>query len=48
LTPADVLGDTELRHGNWLVGAGIGRASGDTTAGVMIGVGVGMMLDIMN
>jgi hypothetical protein len=31
-----------------LVGAGIGRASGDTTTGVLIGSGVGMMIDIMD
>ena len=31
-----------------LVGAGIGRASGDTAAGAMIGAGVGMMIDIMD
>lgn len=31
-----------------LVGAGIGRAAGDTTTGVLIGSGVGMMIDIMN
>jgi hypothetical protein len=31
-----------------LVGGGIGRASGDTTTGVMIGAGIGMMIDIMN
>jgi outer membrane murein-binding lipoprotein Lpp len=31
-----------------LVGAGIGRAAGDTTTGVLIGTGVGMMIDIMN
>jgi len=31
-----------------LVGAGIGRAAGDTTTGVLIGSGVGMMIDIMD
>jgi len=31
-----------------LVGAGIGRASGDTTTGVLIGSGIGMMFDIMD
>ena len=31
-----------------LVGAGIGRASGDTTTGVLIGSGIGMMIDIMD
>lgn len=31
-----------------LIGAGIGRASGDTTTGVLIGGGVGMMIDIMD
>jgi len=31
-----------------LVGAGIGRASGDTTTGVLIGSGIGMMVDIMD
>lgn len=31
-----------------LVGAGIGRASGDTTTGVLIGSGVGMMIDMMD
>lgn len=31
-----------------LIGAGIGRASGDTTTGVLIGSGVGMMIDIMD
>lgn len=31
-----------------LVGAGIGRAAGDTTTGVLIGSGVGMMIDIIN
>jgi len=31
-----------------LVGAGIGRAAGDTTTGVLIGSGVGMMIDMMN
>lgn len=29
-----------------LVGAGIGRAAGDTTTGALIGTGVGMMIDI--
>jgi hypothetical protein len=28
-----------------LIGAGIGRATGDTTAGVLIGSGIGMMID---
>jgi len=32
----------------FLVGAGIGRAAGDTTTGVLIGSGVGMMIDIMD
>lgn len=31
-----------------LVGAGIGRATGDTTTGVLIGSGIGMMIDIMD
>jgi hypothetical protein len=31
-----------------LVGAGIGRAAGDTTTGLLIGSGVGMMIDVMN
>jgi hypothetical protein len=31
-----------------LVGAGIGRAAGDTTTGVLIGSGVGMMIDLMD
>jgi hypothetical protein len=31
-----------------LGGAGIGRASGDTTTGVLIGTGVGMMIDIID
>lgn len=31
-----------------LVGAGIGRAAGDTTTGALIGSGVGMMIDILN
>lgn len=31
-----------------LVGAGIGRAAGDTTTGLLIGSGVGMMIDIIN
>ena len=31
-----------------LVGAGIGRASGDTTTGVLIGSGIGMMVDMMD
>jgi hypothetical protein len=31
-----------------LVGAGIGRAAGDTTTGVLIGSGIGMMIDIMD
>lgn len=31
-----------------LVGAGIGRASGDTTTGVLIGSGVGMMIDMLD
>ena len=31
-----------------LGGAGIGRASGDTTSGVLIGTGVGMMIDIID
>jgi hypothetical protein len=31
-----------------LVGAGIGRAAGDTTTGVLIGSGVGMMIDVLN
>jgi hypothetical protein len=31
-----------------LVGAGIGHASGDTTTGLLIGSGVGMMVDIMD
>jgi len=31
-----------------LVGAGIGRAGGDTTTGVLIGSGIGMMIDIMD
>ncbi len=31
-----------------LVGAGIGRASGDTTTGVLIGSGIGMMVDLMD
>jgi hypothetical protein len=29
-----------------LVGAGIGRAAGDTTTGALIGSGIGMMIDI--
>jgi len=29
-----------------LVGAGIGRATGDTTTGALIGAGVGMMIDV--
>ena len=31
-----------------LVGAGIGRASGDTTTGVLIGSGIGMMIDVID
>lgn len=31
-----------------LVGAGIGRAAGDTTTGVLIGSGVGMLIDLMD
>ena len=31
-----------------LVGAGIGRASGDTTTGVLIGSGIGMMVDLID
>ena len=31
-----------------LVGAGIGRAAGDTTTGALIGTGVGMMIDILD
>ena len=31
-----------------LVGAGIGRAAGDTTTGALIGSGIGMMIDVMN
>jgi hypothetical protein len=31
-----------------LVGAGIGRASGDTTTGVLIGSGIGMMFDMID
>lgn len=31
-----------------LVGAGIGRAAGDTTTGALIGSGVGMMIDVLN
>jgi hypothetical protein len=31
-----------------LVGAGIGRAAGDTTTGALIGAGVGMMIDIID
>ena len=31
-----------------LVGAGIGRASGDTTTGVLIGSGIGMMIDMID
>jgi len=30
----------------WQVGAGNGRASGDASAGAMIGAGAGMMIDI--
>lgn len=31
-----------------LVGAGIGRAAGDTTTGVLIGSGIGMMIDVID
>jgi len=31
-----------------LVGAGIGRAAGDTTTGVLIGSGIGMMVDLID
>jgi hypothetical protein len=31
-----------------LIGAGIGRASGDTTTGALIGSGVGMMIDLLD
>lgn len=31
-----------------LIGAGIGSAAGDTSTGLLIGTGVGMMIDIMD
>jgi hypothetical protein len=31
-----------------LVGGGIGRAAGDTTTGVLIGSGIGMMVDLID
>jgi hypothetical protein len=31
-----------------LVGAGIGRAAGDTTTGALIGSGIGMMIDVID
>ena len=31
-----------------LVGAGIGRGAGDTTTGVLIGSGIGMMVDLID
>jgi hypothetical protein len=34
--------------GGSMVGAGIGRASGDEKTGRMIGAGVGMMIDTMH
>jgi hypothetical protein len=34
--------------GGSMVGAGIGRASGDEKTGAMIGAGVGMMIDTMH
>jgi hypothetical protein len=34
--------------GGALLGAGIGRASGDTTSGALIGAGVGMIFDTLD
>jgi hypothetical protein len=31
-----------------LIGGGIGRAAGDTRTGVLIGSGIGMMIDFMD
>jgi hypothetical protein len=38
-----------VRHHRWrLIGGGIGRAAGDTRTGVLIGSGIGMMIDFMD